>query len=464
MLEKDPMSIADGVGAVFHGQDAVYRGIHENHREEVLTLLKCGLIEELVAQGLFPKTWIAQQHIEGYKLVLEHERIQPITYPFEWSPEMIRRTGMQVLRISAIANKYGYELKDAHPFNFVFRNLTPMLVDMGSLIRLDEMPGWRAQSEFKQCYLYPLHAYSRGLHTMFAGAFRGAGNGLRQAEYLLTIHPLLRILGVRRMDKLCRYWRAYFNPRVLTDEVIQTELKAPLLQAIARLVRSSKRLPFRTPNHKRLGNALRRINLRPSTRWSDYHTELMAKGQIELSDRLQHVVDIARELAPVRVLDLAGNQGAVARSLARLPSVRQTVCADYDEGAIDSLLRSADSSESITAAVFNMMGDALPAETLARPKRLKSDLVLALAITHHLILAQNYNLDSIFEALARFTSTWLMLEFMPMGLYGGAHRPSVPDWYTQDWFEQELNKRFIIVSAKLVETNRVLYLAKLRGT
>lgn len=458
------LSIGDGIGTVYFSKDLVYRTIHNDRREEVLKLLNCGLIEELVEKKLFPQTRISEIVFDGHDLVLEHEKISPVIYPYEWSPEMLRRAGICLLEISQIAKSYGYELKDAHPYNLVYRNSLPALVDFGSLVEIDGQPGWQAYSEFKQCYFYPLIAYQKGIHSVFKNAFLNMGNGVAAADFYLIKHPLLRALGNGRVSRFFRYWRAYQNPRILNDSVIKNELKYGFLRNFAKFVAKTGWLPFRTTDYGLIKKNLEKIKVNPSTRWINYHSELVsAEGVVDLPPRLARIVSIAEELSPQTVLDLAGNQGALTRCVAKLPSVNQVICADYDEGAIDRLLMNLHQSEKVLPAVFNLMGDMHQAETLARSERLKADLVFALAVTHHLILAQNYNIQAILDAVIRFTRKFAMIEFMPLGLYDGFNSPDIPNWYTEEWFEKELLRRFVVLRKESLEPNRTLYVVELQG-
>lgn len=463
MFTKSPLSVSDDIGVVYLAPNRVLRAINNDRIGEVNALLNSGLIEALVREGLFPRTHVASQPMPGHTLVLEHEFVSPTTYPSEWSPEMLRRAALCVLRVNEIAEIYGYELKDAHPHNLLFRGVRPIFVDFGSLVPIDGKPGWRAENEFRQCYLYPLRLYQSGLQWTFRRAFLGDGSGVPLVEYLLLRHPLLRLAERSRLSKLVKYWRAYKNPRLITSQLIEEELHRPWLRGLARFVASSKRLPFRRHNLKRLQSTVNSMNLASITTWGDYHSELISDdGNTRLSPRLRRIVDIVASLQPRTALDLAGNQGALARALASLPSMSRTICADYDARAIDLLVERTSLDETVCPVVCNLMGDASPADSLSRQKRFKSEVVLALAVTHHLILTQRYALDSVLDALEAFSSAFVLVEFMPLGLHNGINAQPLPAWYTSEWFETGLRRKFDIISIEKLEENRVLYVAQIR--
>lgn len=463
MIERSPLSLVDDIGVVYIAPDRVLRAINDAKLSEVSALLDSGLIDALTQARLFPRTTISSSTIPGHTLVLEHELISPTTYPSEWSPEMLRLAGQCVLLVNEIASTYGYELKDAHPHNLMFHGLQPVFVDFGSLIPIDQRPGWPAENEFRQCYLRPLALYREGLHWSFKRAFLGDGGGIPLQEYLLLRCPALRHLGQRLLLKLVKYWRAYKNPRILTSQLIEEELRSDLLRCLARFVSHSKWLPFRQRNQRRLAKKLAGLKPTSRTTWGDYHSELIGvDGKIKLTPRLQRITEIVSELQPSTVLDIAGNQGALARSLARLPSVEQVICTDYDERAIDLLVERSAPDERICPVAFNLMGDSSPAEIESRQTRLRCDLVLALAVTHHLILSQKFALTAILETLGKFSRCYVLVEFMPLGLHNGENAPPLPDWYSADWFEAGMQQAFDIVGKETLEDNRVLYIGKHR--
>lgn len=74
-------------------------------------------------------------------------------------------------------------------------------------------------------------------------------------------------------------------------------------------------------------------------------------------------------------------------------------------------------------------------------ERLGADIVIALAVTHHLILTQKVKLDTIVELLYSYGKRYVIVEFMPLGLWSeGAINVEVPDWYNLDWFIDGMKK------------------------
>ena len=53
--------------------------------------------------------------------VWEHERIPFPSFPYEWPPEMLEAAGSLTLDLAEAALEEGFGLKDATPYNVLFR-------------------------------------------------------------------------------------------------------------------------------------------------------------------------------------------------------------------------------------------------------------------------------------------------------------------------------------------------------
>ena len=121
-VEFSKFSLSDTVGKVFMWNGRLYRGIFKESRELALELFSSGLIDKLQQEKLIPKTRITDFVLNGFDLVIEHELLQPISYPHEWSFLMLKDAALCVLRINKIALEYGIETKDCHAYNIIFHN------------------------------------------------------------------------------------------------------------------------------------------------------------------------------------------------------------------------------------------------------------------------------------------------------------------------------------------------------
>lgn len=460
------LSIGDNVGAVFIGETKIIRAINARAIPDTHELLQSGLIAELVQRGLFPKTKISDAEVPGYALVLEHEKIDPIIYPFEWSPEMLRRAALCILKVNACANKYGYELKDAHPYNVVFKFGTPVFVDFGSIVKRRAEAVWCAHDEFNDSYYLPLRLYERGLVKVFRHVFLLNGRGVSGSELAVITSPVFSIIGLTATRNLLRLKSIYQRGTAITEDVVGRRIKNPFARKLVKLVLGYERLPFRKHDMASLEKRINSLRLaRVNTVWGNYHSRsgfYSDDGSIRLTPRMSWVKETVGRLKPRTVIELAGNQGVLSRELAKLPNVERVVCTDYDESSVDELLLRSKGDERVFMGCFDFMSDVwAPAD---RTSRLRSEMAIALAVTHHLVLAQKYAISAIFRTLASYTSKYLIVEFMPLGLWDGEKAPALPKWYNEEWFVENLEKYFDILERVELEHNRVAFLGSLKST
>lgn len=95
-------------------------------------------------------------------------------------------------------------------------------------------------------------------------------------------------------------------------------------------------------------------------------------------------------------------------------------------------------------------------------KRLRSDVVYGLALTHHLILSQKLEINTIFEVFYNLSNNYVFIEFMPLGLWAGDDTKSVspPLWYNVDWFREHFLLFFELIEENQLEKNRILFCGK----
>src|SRR5690606_8177162 len=138
----------DPVGSLFVYNGKLYRAIKDIAVDDILYLFKSGALDQLRKLDLIPNTKISELKLEGFKLVLEHQRIETITFSSEWSFEMLKAAAKLVIDVNRILFKYGFETKDAHYNNIVFDNYIPKFVDIGSFQKRKSSKYWECKDEY----------------------------------------------------------------------------------------------------------------------------------------------------------------------------------------------------------------------------------------------------------------------------------------------------------------------------
>lgn len=465
VFKVNKMSISNQSGTMLETSDKIIRAISSFSAFHCNELLACGLLNELMEKGLFPKTKVSEIELVGYSLVVEHEKITPVIYPFEWSPEMLRSAALCTLEVNFIANSYGYELIDSHPYNVVFKYNKPMFVDFGSIVKKQSPAGsWVAYNQFLSCFFYPLQLCSKGFTEIYKHQFLLKGGGIDVAEMASILNPIYRILGINITRKIFSILNSI---NFIDSKKINSKFENPLVRiTVKAVVKTAKFLTSNKINLTKITHKIKTLNIRSKSMWATYHETsgyYCKNGALNLPPRMLWVTKMVTKLTPASILEFAGNQGVLSRSLAEINGVNSVICTDYDQNSIDTLILSLDDSEKVSVACFNFISEEWQLISGERAERLRSEVVIALAVTHHLILSQGISMEHISRTLKSYSSKYVIVEFMPLGLWDGVSAPTTPDWYNEVWFIKHLENNFDIIERSELEPNRVIFVGKVKN-
>jgi len=429
----------DEIGAVFYWENRVFRAINIKHEENVRNLASSDLLAELTQKHLFPETIISNDiEIEGYSLILEHKKIPCILLPNEWTYNMVKDAALAYLQTFQICRNHGYTLKDGHLFNLAFYNNKPIYFDLGSIIPGNYKIGLY---EFYYAAFLPLQVWSIGDFYL--------ANLILRDDYLhkrflpsipLTDQKILQSIIPLSQKKIPRYSRlivSYVLRKIFRFSVVS---ESPMTcETLMKKVTALKKKKYKTS-------------------WSNYHNEYIKGAEIESTSRFNRLVSIVNDLNLDSMIDLAGNKGVFSLLVADKTAISKVICSDYDEMAIDDLylyLKKV-SNTKVSPLLLNFM---YPLSNFDFGK-VKSDIAVALAVTHHLLLSQKISIDSVFKKIGQFSNRYVLIEFMPLGLWGGYYVPPIPDWYNINWFREKFKRYFKLLIEEQTEKNRVLFLGE----
>lgn len=458
-VEFSPLSMADASGRVFFWKGRVFRGVSAAAAGEMRERFESGLVGALVEARLLVRSWISDLGLEPFEIVIEHERMPVVTFPYEWSYGMLRAAAACVLEVNEVANRHGWELKDCHGFNVLFDGPRPRYVDLGSLTRRTPgARGWSAYEEFVRFYEYPLRIWSDG-NGFIARRLLAMSDHTPHENYLLYRRPLLRTLGGAGV--LGRWMRRWYQFRRLSG-ISPEKLRAMLTGRHARIalwLAQRTWLPLQTVNLARLRRrVLARERRWLGSTWSGYQ---VGWNDEPPSPRFRRILEIVRELQAGSVLELGGNQGWLARQLCDVIA-GSVICTDADEEAVDRAhLAAATDRHTMHTAVLDFVYPQVSSFGLSPQSRIRGDLVLALAVSHHILLSQQVAIGRFFEAVRGFADRYVMIEFMPLGLWNGKVSPPLPSWYNVQWFRDEFCRHFTLLREERLEENRVLFVGSI---
>lgn len=457
------LSVVDA-GRVFRWKGRLFRAIPAESVPAVRALFESGLVAELTSRGLLVRSEITDYELEGFALVIEHELVPTVTYPREWSFSMVRAAATLILDLNEVARRFGYQTKDCNGYNVLFRGAAAVFVDLGSLIPTPTAGrALYSHNEFLAGYVYPLQLWRLGGQYLGAQTLpRTIGSLCRPEAYLLIRWPILRWFSVRTIRRLAQDWNGLKTIRYRNLALHARRIPRSLFPAMLAIQRWD---PFALlASIPALRRRLKRLRPREEvTAWSQYHDRIVRDSAEGRTPRFERIVQTVSSLGVSSVFEIGGNQGLVSRLIKASNAALRVTCTDADAAAIDKAYGlAADRGEAIDWAVLNPFSpESSPVET-ASAERFKSEAVLALALTHHLTLTNELRIDYVLGVIEAYSSRYVLVEYMPLGLADGQHDPPpTPAWYTEEWFAAAFRRRFRLLERTQLESNRILYVGEI---
>jgi ribosomal protein L11 methylase PrmA len=458
MIESgvDPSSFRDPSGFVFWRDGRPLRQVNQQSRAAYDRFIESGLYAELVDAGLL----VAHEEVDeaahipslAYK-ILRPDPIPFLSYPYEWCFGQLKAAALATLEIQRRAVARGMSLKDAAGFNVQFRGWRPVFIDTLSFESYREGSPWTAYRQFCQHFLAPLALMSRvdpGLNQLLRTTLDGV--------------PL--VLAARLLRG-----RAWLNPGLL----LHIRLHAGAKQAFDRSAEKPRERPF--PKTAllgmldSLGSAVKGLRWEPSgTEWADYYTDTNYTDAA-LAEKERIVGAFLDRVAPRTAWDLGANTGRFSR----LASSRgaTTLAFDVDPAAVERNYREATrlGEENLLPLVLDLTNPSpglgwANRERLSLRDRGPADVVLALALVHHLAIGNNVPLPKVAELLAELGRS-LIIEFVPKSDSQVSRllvvREDIFPGYTREGFQAAFAPHFSTEAIEpIAGTERTLYLLRRR--
>jgi SAM-dependent methyltransferase len=373
---------------------------------------------------------------------------------------MLRDAALLHLELLSSALEEGLSTTDGSAYNLQWRGTAPTFIDVGSFTPHPAGEAWAGYRQFCQTMLYPLMLRAH-LDVPFQPWLRGRVDGI-EAD---AMRALFR--GRNRL-----------RPGVLTHVHLHGAMQSRNRQATTTETRQRMRSAgFSTELLKSTVRGLHRLVDRlqwrgAETHWADYR-DTCTYTSADRDAKGSFVVEaLAGAGDPDLVLDLGANDGHYSRLAAE--HARHVVAVEADETVADGLYRSLreDSDDRVLPLVMDL-ADPSPglgwagAERAPFGARAHADVVLALALVHHLAVGRNVPLPRLLDWLAGLGRR-LVVEFVdptdPMAARLLANKPDgLFGDYRRDAFERLLADRFTVVRrVELPSGTRTLYEAIVR--
>ncbi|MFH1724555.1 MAG: methyltransferase [Elusimicrobiota bacterium] len=458
-------SFRDPGSRVFLHDGRVYRGLGRRSAEDWKALSAARFFARGVERGsiigteaLAPEDPALPPGCRDWALVLRHEAVPFVSYPYEWSFGMLQDAALLQLDLNLAALDEGLILKDASPYNVQWLGSSPVFIDIASFERLSPGAVWAGYRQFCELFLNPLllQAYKG---APFQPWLRGSLDGIpaEDCSGLFSLRDLARP-GVLKHVKLQARLQARCgaSERDLKSEIKEAGFGKEMIEVNLRSLRS-------------LVSGLRWDP--PGSPWSDYG------GGAHYSERDRAAKEaFVRRALERRTWDLLWDLGCNTGEFSRMAgeNSRCVVGMDADPLVVDRLYRllKGKRDRRILPLVANL-ADPPPGlgwrglERKPLAARGGPQMTLCLALVHHLCLGANIPLLELVDWLASLGSE-LVIEFVskddPMARRLLLNKGDIFSDYDADALERRLENSFDIVTREPLGCGtRVLYHASPRS-
>ncbi len=453
-FEQLDSSYRDPSGFMFKMDGIYYRQVNNFFKEDFDYFISSGCYDTLVRQKLLISHETIKQNFTGsadWYLTLKPEQLSFVSYPFEWSFDMLKDAAILTLKTLKTALDKGMILKDATPYNIQFHEGKMIFIDTLSFEKYREEEPWVAYRQFCENFLGPLllmHYKKMPLQQLMFAWPDG-----------IPLHVIQSMLPVKSKFSFHTYLHVHLNARISTKENLKTNRQVRFSrQKLENLIKSLEILIQKLQLHQQ------------KSIWSAYYEEASQRSNY-LSEKKKIISNWLDSISTVKkAVDLGANNGEFSQLLAGKHI--ETVAVDFDSYCINYLYNSIKNSATkhIQPLIIDLSNPSPDSgfnneERLSFMNRSNFDLTLALALIHHLAIVKNIPLEKLADFFSRITNKYLIIEFVPKDdekvEYLLKNRKDIFSNYTSKNFEKSFESRFKINSKVMIgKSGRSLYLMK----
>lgn len=483
-------SFRDPSGFLFTVDDTLYRQVNQSYQADYDRLMSCRLYDELVSDGmLIPHVEVDNSlsaDPENLYKVIAPERVPFISYPYEWSFSQLKDAALLTLAIQKKALAKQMTLKDASAYNIQFisskseninanvNGLRPVLIDTLSFENHDISTPWIAYKQFCQHFLAPLLLMSKTdirlnqlLKTNIDGIPIDIASKLLPWKTKLDFDILTHI-----------HWHAktqaqYADIAADSDSDVDRQKNIERAEQIKQsTISKSAELGYIDS----LETLVKKLTWGPAgTEWGDYYsaTNYSSDSFKEKANLVSQYIDAINNESTVRSLwDLGGNTGIFSR-IASEKGIH-TLSFDIDPAAVEKNYRQAryEQGNNILPLLLDLTNPSGGigwgnAERESLAERGPADVIMALALVHHIAISNNVPLDWIADYFSKL-GDYLIIEFIPKSDSQVkrllATREDVFPDYTEEGFEKAFSRFYDIQSKTAIAgSQRTLFKMKNRN-
>jgi hypothetical protein len=396
----------------------------------------------------------AEAGVGADHVVLAPEVVPFVSYPYEWSFSQLKDAALLTLEMNLMALEHGMVLRDASAYNIQFVGCRPVMIDTLSFGEYEEGEPWVAYKQFCEHFLAPL--------ALMSAAGLEAGRLSRSTLEGIPLPLASRLLP--RSTKLKPSLASHVHAHAWAQTGLADDGKEKGEKPERRV--SKRSLLALTDSLRRAVEKLEPAE-GPSV-WADYYEDTNYSEDAARSKET-FVERAAGEIGPGMVWDLGANTGRFSALCAEhCPYI---VAMDVDPACVERLyVAGRDAGDRSVLPLVMDLANASPslgwalAERDSLVGRGTPELVLALALIHHLVIAGNVPLPMFLEFMAGL-APWAVIEFVPKEDSQVQRllrsREDIFPEYSLEGFEAALDGHYAVERKKAVESSeRTMYLLR----
>ena len=479
---RSPASFRDPGGFLIRKDGRLFRVIYKPFVPHAQRFLESKTARKFTETGRFIPTrtldpaqfepfWqqsVRQHNSENTELglLVEHEQVAFPSFPYEWPPEMLHSAGQLTIDLALALLEEGLGLKDATPYNVLFRGPNGVFIDLLSVEQRDPRDvTWLPFAQFERSILLPLLAYQK-FHMPLDQIFLTHRDGLEPGELYYWASTLQKLTPP--MLTLCSIptWlrgraeatgTALYREKHLSDPAKAKFILQSLLKGLRAKLEKLK---------PRKGKG---------SHWADYMASSPSYKPEEFAVKEKFVRESLAQFPSRTALDIGCNNGHYSAIAARAGA--SVVSIDSDPDLMGELWRTAKAQQLDILPLIVNISRPTPAvgwRNQENPSFLERatgafDIVFMLAVIHHIMVTDGVPLLSILEMASELTRGVMVIEFVgsndPMFRRIVHGRENLYEGLNTEMFEACCQPYFQIVrSIRVGESDRWLYLLKKRSS
>ncbi len=467
MLDRKPLlengSFRDSSGFVFYYNEKPHRAISSVYQDTYELFINSDLFSELLNKKyIIPHKEIPKDEEDLLRLefnksdiykIISPEKIPFISYPYEWSFSQLKVAAILTLKIQELALKYNMTLKDASAYNVQFIGSNPVFIDTLSFEQYEEGKPWIAYRQFCQHFLAPLALMKyKSIELQRLNYLYLDGIPLSLASKLLPSASKFNSLLAVHIHFHAKFENKYSDQSKFKFDSVLKLSRKKLVGIIQHLLSGIEGLELKIDK----------------SNWVNYYEE-NAYSDKAIESKKSIVREWISRINPDNTWDIGCNTG-VFSEISGFNS-GYTIAFDSDALSVERLYTKlkGQNCNNILPLVMDITNPSSSigwanSERKTLLQREQPDLILALALIHHLSISNTIPFSKIAEYFSN-CAEWLIIEFVPKSDPQSQKllvtRKDVFHEYDLKFFKNEFSRHYEIQESHKIEgTERELFLMK----